>query len=236
VASFTIGQRLLHSSGKLVMESIVETKASSILQFVHGLRGELHVTWEEGTWASWLYDLLLPQVRQVLVCDPRRNALLKEGSKTKVILQNVEDGNPIRTRALHHHVRNPLRQEPFAKTGQGRYSSIEAQSSRGRFFVRRTCKDTAQKKTLTNVDSGTTLVDFAHRFTPRRRRADAREISCSTGFAHHQGIHGVSTVTVLSAGSMPPVRQRPCIGGRLIMWHLPLSVNVHSCHRFRDQG
>jgi hypothetical protein len=44
------------------MESIVETKASSILQFIHGLRGELHVTWEEGTWAAWLYDLLQPQV------------------------------------------------------------------------------------------------------------------------------------------------------------------------------
>src|SRR5207244_1449516 len=37
-----------------------ETKASSILQFIHGLRGELHVTWEEGTWAAWLYDLLQP--------------------------------------------------------------------------------------------------------------------------------------------------------------------------------
>ena len=37
---------VLNSSGKLVMESIVETKASSILQFIHGLRGELHVTWE----------------------------------------------------------------------------------------------------------------------------------------------------------------------------------------------
>ena len=49
---------VLNSSGKLVMESIVETKASSILQFIHGLRGELHVTWEEGTWAAWLYDLL----------------------------------------------------------------------------------------------------------------------------------------------------------------------------------
>ncbi len=24
-------------------------KASSVLQFIHGLRGELHVTWEEGT-------------------------------------------------------------------------------------------------------------------------------------------------------------------------------------------
>ena len=68
---------VLNGSGKLVMESIVETKASSILQFIHGLRGELHLTWEEGTWASWLYDLLQPQAAQVLVCDPRHNALLK---------------------------------------------------------------------------------------------------------------------------------------------------------------
>jgi hypothetical protein len=52
---------VLNGSGKLVMESIIETKASSILQFFHGLRGELHVTWEEGTWAAWLYDLLQPQ-------------------------------------------------------------------------------------------------------------------------------------------------------------------------------
>jgi hypothetical protein len=71
---------VLNAGGNLVMESIVETKASSLLQFIHGLRGELHVTWEEGTWAAWLYDLLKPQVQQVLVCDPRRNALLKEGN------------------------------------------------------------------------------------------------------------------------------------------------------------
>ena len=73
---------ILNGSGKLVMETIVETKASSLLEFLHGLRGELHVTWEEGTWAAWLYDLLQPQVEQVLVCDPRRNALLKEGNKS----------------------------------------------------------------------------------------------------------------------------------------------------------
>jgi hypothetical protein len=40
------------------------------------------VTWEEGTWAAWLYDLLQPQVQQVLVCNPRRNAFLKEGNKS----------------------------------------------------------------------------------------------------------------------------------------------------------
>ena len=39
------------------------------------------MTWEEGTWAAWLYDLLQPQVEEALVCNPRRNALLKEGSK-----------------------------------------------------------------------------------------------------------------------------------------------------------
>src|SRR6476620_1620233 len=76
---------VLNSSGKLVMESIVETKASNLLQFIHGLQGELHVTWEEGTWAAWLYDLLKPHVHQVLVCDPRRNALLKEGNKSDKI-------------------------------------------------------------------------------------------------------------------------------------------------------
>ena len=73
---------VLDGTGKLVMESIIESKAVTILQFIHGLRGELHVTWEEGTWAAWLYDLLQPQVQQVLVCNPRRNALLKEDSKS----------------------------------------------------------------------------------------------------------------------------------------------------------
>src|SRR6201984_3846046 len=83
---------VLNGSGKLVMESIVETQASSILQFIHSLGGELHVTWEEGTWAAWLYDLLKPHVHQVLVCNPRRNALLKEGSKNdKVDARKLAD-------------------------------------------------------------------------------------------------------------------------------------------------
>src|ERR1700739_5067294 len=83
---------VLSSSGKLVMESMVETKASSIPQFIRGLQGELHVTWEEGTWAAWLYDLLKPHVHQVLVCNPRRNALLQEGSKNdKVDARKLAD-------------------------------------------------------------------------------------------------------------------------------------------------
>jgi len=39
-----------------------ETKASMILQCIDGLRGDLHVTFEEGTSAAWLYGLLKPHV------------------------------------------------------------------------------------------------------------------------------------------------------------------------------
>ena len=67
------------------MECVIETKANTVLQFIHGLRGDLHVTFEEGTWAAWLYDLLKPHVTEVLVCDPRKNALLKQGSKSDKI-------------------------------------------------------------------------------------------------------------------------------------------------------
>jgi len=70
-----------NDAGKIVMECVIETKASMILQFFDGLRGDVHVTFEEGTWAAWLYDLLKPHVTKVLVCDPRRNALLQEGNQ-----------------------------------------------------------------------------------------------------------------------------------------------------------
>ena len=47
-----------------------------------GLRGTLHVTFEEGTWAAWLYDLLKLHVSRLVVCNPRKNALLKAGNKS----------------------------------------------------------------------------------------------------------------------------------------------------------
>ena len=76
----TISVAVLDSSGKLVMESILETSAATILQLFAGLRGRLLVTFEEGTWAAWLYDLLKPHVGEVLVCNPRK--LQNQGNKS----------------------------------------------------------------------------------------------------------------------------------------------------------
>jgi transposase len=80
-----IAVAVMNGDGKVVMESIIETKASTVVQFLQGLRGELHVTFEEGTWAAWLYDLLKPHVQELVVCNPRRNALMKEGNKSDKI-------------------------------------------------------------------------------------------------------------------------------------------------------
>src|ERR1700723_4388081 len=71
--------------GKIVMECVIETKANIILDCIHGLRGELQVTFEEGTWAAWLYDLLKPEVTKLVVCDPRKNASMREGNQSDKI-------------------------------------------------------------------------------------------------------------------------------------------------------
>ena len=65
---------VLNSVGTVVAEGIIETKASAIVDFLKGQRGTLYVTFEEGTQASWLYDLIRPHVAEVVVCDPRQIA------------------------------------------------------------------------------------------------------------------------------------------------------------------
>ena len=64
---------VLDSSGRFVMETVVETKAESLLSVVKSMTGSVHLTFEEGTHAAWLYDLLRPHVAELLVCDPRKN-------------------------------------------------------------------------------------------------------------------------------------------------------------------
>lgn len=82
-ASVVIGIR--DATGKFIMESVVETKASTLLDFIKGLSGTIHLTFEEGTHSVWLYDLLKPYVAELVVCNPRRNKLLEEGNKGDVI-------------------------------------------------------------------------------------------------------------------------------------------------------
>lgn len=96
----TISVAVMDGGGKLIMECILETKAATMVEFIQGLRGTLSVTFEEGTCAAWLHDLLRPHVSHLIVCDPRKNALLKDGSKSDRIdarkLAELLRGNQLR--------------------------------------------------------------------------------------------------------------------------------------------
>ena len=72
---------VLDAEGKLVFETIVATKAAAMIRLLQNLSGPLRVTFEEGTEAAWLYEVIRHLVTEVVVCDPRRNTLLGEGSK-----------------------------------------------------------------------------------------------------------------------------------------------------------
>jgi len=78
----TISAAVTDGSGKLLMECLLETKAATILEFIQGLRGTLSLTFEEGTSAAWLHDLLKPHVSRLVVCDPRKASLLTDGNKS----------------------------------------------------------------------------------------------------------------------------------------------------------
>src|SRR5437763_15877622 len=78
----TISVAVMDAQGKLIMECLLETKAATIVDFIRGLQGTLSLTFEEGTAAAWLHDLLKPHVSRLVVCDPRKNPLLKDGNKS----------------------------------------------------------------------------------------------------------------------------------------------------------
>ena len=66
VHAATISAAVMNAEGKLLMQCVLETKAATILEFIQGLRGTLAVTFEEGTMAAWLHDLLKPHVSRLV--------------------------------------------------------------------------------------------------------------------------------------------------------------------------
>src|SRR2546422_10061147 len=65
--------------GRVIARSVLPTDGGALTEFVRGMRGARHVTFEEGTQAQWLYDLLAPLVDRVVVCD--RRGASRQGNK-----------------------------------------------------------------------------------------------------------------------------------------------------------
>jgi transposase len=74
---------VMNQNGKILGEAVLETKPATIIDFLKGQRGTVWVTFEEGTYANWLYDVIRPHVAKLVVCDPRKNNL--NGNKSDKI-------------------------------------------------------------------------------------------------------------------------------------------------------
>jgi len=77
----SISIAVLDDDGKMLSQSIIKTEAATITDFFKGLTGPVHLTFEEGCQAQWLFDILHPLVARIVVCNPKHNKLLLSGNK-----------------------------------------------------------------------------------------------------------------------------------------------------------
>lgn len=95
--------------GRVLHETVIPTTAAALRRYFRLHRGPIAATFEEGPLAGWLYQVLHDRVDDLLVCDPRRNRLLKAGSKSdRIDARKLSE--LLRIGALHrvHHDAQPI--------------------------------------------------------------------------------------------------------------------------------
>ena len=68
--------------GVIVERDVIPTTKADFRRRFRNLRGRLVIACEAGPLAGWLSSLLASRLRKVVVCDPRQNRLLLNGTKT----------------------------------------------------------------------------------------------------------------------------------------------------------
>ena len=105
-------------SGRVIARAILPTEEPALGEFFGGMRGSIQVTFEEGTQAQWLHDLLSPQLDRVVVCD-RRGQRRQGNHGDQVDADRLSD--ELRRgglRAVYHGSAERLALKEFARTYQ----------------------------------------------------------------------------------------------------------------------
>jgi hypothetical protein len=93
---------LRDASGTLQMRATVPTEAKPIVRVVTSAGARVHVAFEEGVQAQWLYDLLLPYAERVVVCNKRGSSPVTNKSDVLDADQLSEDLWQGRVREVFH--------------------------------------------------------------------------------------------------------------------------------------
>src|SRR5882724_1575651 len=94
----TVVTRVMDKDGKNLSEATIVLNGEALKDYVRGIGGTVHLTFEEGTQAAWLYDLLKPYVSELIVCDPRYNKRYGESKTDKLDARRLAD--LLRTKSL----------------------------------------------------------------------------------------------------------------------------------------
>jgi transposase len=114
----TITATVRDHRGKLISTSVFQTSAEAVRDFLAGLSGQRHLTFEEGTHAAWLFELCSPLVDALVVCNPRHHHQPRGKSKSdRIDAENLSlwlfEG---RLTSVYHHPHDTARLKQFVRS------------------------------------------------------------------------------------------------------------------------
>jgi transposase len=65
-------------TGKRLTSRVVETNGHALVEAIRGIPGTIHLCLEEGTQSTWLYEILEPQVSEIVVAVPEESKGAKD--------------------------------------------------------------------------------------------------------------------------------------------------------------
>jgi len=82
---------VLDGAGRLVEEGVLATDPARLASWVSGLGSGVHLTFEEGPYAAWLYELIEPLVAELVVANPRRHLGTGEGKSDRLDARDLAE-------------------------------------------------------------------------------------------------------------------------------------------------
>jgi len=73
---------VMNATGQRLKEQVIETSATVLIDAMRSIAGKRHVCFEEGVLSSWIYELLEPNVDELVVVQPHTR---QQGSKSDSI-------------------------------------------------------------------------------------------------------------------------------------------------------
>lgn len=70
----TTSVAVLNLNGELMTQAVIRTDANAVRDFLRGISGTVHLTFEEGCNAHWMYELTKPLLSKLIVCNPRHSS------------------------------------------------------------------------------------------------------------------------------------------------------------------